>query len=81
MLKKMRCLENLPLSGPLQEVVRGNQRRNPVEDLTLGAAEGVENGIVESSPHGVLSVGRDTVVNNALLLGAAYIVELVPRLL
>lgn len=48
----------VPLGGPVHEVVAGNHRREPVEDLALGAAEGVENGGVEGAGPGVLSVGR-----------------------
>jgi carbonic anhydrase/acetyltransferase-like protein (isoleucine patch superfamily) len=39
--------------------------------LALAAAEGVEDGVVEHASNGVLSVGRDTIVNDSLLLGAA----------
>ena len=62
---------DIPLVGPLDEVVSGNQRRKPEEDLVLGAAEGVEDGVVASAGEWVLAVGGDTVVDDALLLGSA----------
>lgn len=62
----------IPLSGPVQQVVASQHRGEPVEDLRLGAAEGVEDGIVGSAGKGVLTVSGDTEVDDALLLGTAY---------
>lgn len=58
----------VPLGSPAQQVVADDHGRNPVEDLALGAAEGVENGVVAGASEGVLAVGGDAVVDNALLL-------------
>lgn len=59
---------NVPVSGPVHEVVAGNQRRQPEEDLSLGAAEGVEDEVVTGTGKGVLSVGGQTKGDDALLL-------------
>lgn len=75
-IKPLPSICHVPLSSPLHEVVSSNQRREPVEDLTLGTTEGVEKGVVDHTGNGVLSVGRDTIVNDALLLGTTC-VELV----
>lgn len=70
---EMRFGSCLPLGSPVHQVVTGNQRRQPVEDLGLGAAEGVENGVVSGTGEGVLTVGGKTVCDNALLLaGTTY---------
>lgn len=61
----------IPLGGPLQYGIAGNGGDQPEEDLALGAAERVEDGVVEGAGPGVLAVGREAVVHNALLLGAA----------
>lgn len=58
----------IPLSSPVHEVVGCDQGRHPVENLALAAAEGVENRIVKGAGEGVLAVGRETPVNDALLL-------------
>lgn len=63
--------EDVPLVSPLDDVVTGNHGRQPEEDLVLGAAEDVEDGVVAGAGEGVLSVGGDTVVDDALLLGSA----------
>ena len=55
------------LNGPLHGLVCDEQRNAPVEDLATGAAEGVEDGGVESSGKRVLTVLGEAVVNNALL--------------
>lgn len=62
-----------PLSSPLHQVVSGNQRREPVEDLALGTTERVEESVVDHASSGVLSVGRKAVVDDTLLFGATYI--------
>lgn len=70
----MECSRNnVPLGGPVHQVVAGNQGRQPVKDLGLGAAEGVEDGIVNGAGKGVLAVGSDAVGDDALLLGAACV--------
>lgn len=63
------CREGVPLGGPVHQVVTGNQRRKPEEDLGLSTAEGVEDGIVSSAGPGVLTVGRKAEVDDTLLLG------------
>lgn len=63
--------KNVPLSGPIQQIVRNDYGRDPVEDLALGASERVEDGVVERTGNRVLSVGRDAVVYDALLLPSA----------
>jgi hypothetical protein len=62
---------NIPLIGPLDDVVASDQRRKPEENLVLGAAEDVEDGVVAGAGEGVLSVRRETVLDDALLLGSA----------
>lgn len=52
----------------MHHVVSGEQGGEPVEDLGLGAAEGVEDGVVQRAGEGVLAVSRETPVDNALLL-------------
>lgn len=61
----------LPLGGPVHEPVAAGQDGRPVEDLALGAAEGVEEGVVQRAGEGVLAVGGEAPVDDALLLGAA----------
>jgi hypothetical protein len=58
----------IPVRGPLHQVVSGNHGRSPVEDLSTEAAECVEDGVVCSASEGVLTVRRDTVRDDALLL-------------
>lgn len=62
----------VPLSGPVHQVVASQHGREPVEDLSLCAAEGVEDGIMGSAGKGVLTVSGNAVVDDALLLGTAY---------
>lgn len=52
----------------MHEVVTGKQGGDPEEDLSLGSAEGVEDEVVAGAGEGVLSVGGQTVGDNALLL-------------
>lgn len=61
-------LGHAPLSSPLQQVVTGSQGREPVEDLALAATESVEEGVVDHAGGGILSVGREAIVDDALLL-------------
>lgn len=63
----------LPLSGPAHEVVASHEGGKPVENLRLGATESVEDGVMSGAGPGVLTVSGETVVNNALLLGAACV--------
>lgn len=56
------------VGGPVHQVVAAEHGRQPVEDLGLGAAEGVEDGVVGGAGKGVLAVGRETPVDDALLL-------------
>jgi hypothetical protein len=55
------------LNGPLHGLVCDEHGDSPVEDLATGAAEGVEDGGVQSSGKGVLTVLGEAVVDNALL--------------
>lgn len=55
------------LDGPLHERVAGDERRGPEEDLLPGAAEGVEDGVVESATQGLLTVVGQGVRGDALL--------------
>lgn len=65
----------IPLSSPVHQVVTGEHGGEPEEDLGLCAAENVEDGIVSSSGKGVLTVSRETVVNDALLLGTTCMIK------
>lgn len=56
------------MDGPFHQVVTANGDGQPVEDLGLGAAEGVEDGVVGCAGEGVLTVGGDTPLHDALLL-------------
>lgn len=67
----------LPLSGPVHQVVAGQQGRQPEEDLALGAAEGVEDGVVGGTGKGVLTVGSNAVGDDALDLASTTCVQLV----
>lgn len=59
---------NIPLDGPAHHPVTGNHGREPEEDLVLGAAESVEDGGVDGTSPGVLSVGGQTVGDDTSLL-------------
>jgi len=52
---------NQPLDSPFHGQVSDNHRGNPVKDLKAGSSEGVEDGVVESSGEGTLSVGAEAV--------------------
>lgn len=60
------------LLSPLHDLVSDDERDAPVEDLVAGAAEGVEDGGVEGTGKGVLTVLGETVVDNALLGKGAW---------
>jgi hypothetical protein len=62
----------VPLGSPVKEVVGNNHGGNPVEDLAPGASEGVEDSVVGDTSEGVLTVGGQTVVDDALLLLATW---------
>lgn len=66
-------MDGVPLGGPVHEVVTGHHGGEPVEDLGLGAAEGVEDGVMGGTGKGVLAVGGHAPVDNALLLGATWV--------
>jgi len=55
------------LLSPLHDLVSDDEGDAPVENLVTGAAEGVEDGGVEGTGQGVLTVLSKTVVDNALL--------------
>jgi hypothetical protein len=61
------------LNGPLHGLVCDEHGDGPVEDLATGAAEGVEDGGVESSGKRVLTVLCEAVVDNALLREGACV--------
>lgn len=67
-----RLLAAILLSSPVQQVVTQDDGGQPVAKLSPGAAEGVEDGIVANASENVLTVGRDTPVDDTLLLGTAY---------
>ena len=60
----------VPLNGPVHDVVAGDHRGGPVEDLGAEAPEGVEDGVVGGAGEGVLAVGGNAVGDDALLLHA-----------
>jgi hypothetical protein len=55
------------LLSPLHDLVSDDEGNAPVKDLVTGTAEGVEDGGVEGTGEGVLTVLGETVVDNALL--------------
>lgn len=62
------------MDSPVHQVVTADGGRQPVEDLRLGAAEDVEEGVVSSAGKGVLTVGRQTPLHDTLLLvGTAWV--------
>jgi hypothetical protein len=61
------------LNGPLHGLVCDEHGDSPVKDLATGAAEGVEDGGVESSGKRILTVLGESVVDNALLRERAYV--------
>lgn len=63
-------MKAIPLDSPVHDVVSGNHRRGPVDDLGAEPSPGVEDGVVESTGEGLLAVRGDTVRDNALLLHA-----------
>ena len=60
-----------PLNRPGHEEVTSNHRRGPEEDLLPRAAEGVEDGVVESTAESPLAVHGESVRANTLLGGGA----------
>ena len=56
------------MDSPVHQVVAADGSRQPVEDLRLGAAENVEDSVMGDAGHGVLSVGGEAPLHNALLL-------------
>lgn len=60
-------VEDSLLNGPLHSLVCNQEGNTPVEDLTAGTAEGVEDSGAEGTGQGVLTVLGETVVDNALL--------------
>lgn len=62
------------MDGPVHQVVTTDGSRQPIEDLALGATEDVEDGIMTGASEGVLTVGGETPLHDALLLvGTAWI--------
>lgn len=62
---------DVPLNSPLHRVVRNNERRDNEENLVLRAAEDVEDRGIERACEGVLSVRREGICGDALLLGGS----------
>ena len=61
---------NLPVNGPLHDVVTGDEGRDDKESLAAEAPPGVEDGVVASTGKGRLTVGRETEADDTpLLLG------------
>jgi hypothetical protein len=61
----------IPLNGPVDGIVAGNDGRGDVEHLRAEAPPGVEDGVVEGTSEGVLAVGGDAVGDDAPLLETA----------
>lgn len=61
----------IPLNGPVDGIVAGNDGRGDVEHLRAEAPPGVEDGVVEGTSEGVLAVGSDAVGDDAPLLETA----------
>lgn len=59
---------NIPLGGPLHDVVAGNKGRSPVQDLPGEPPPGVEDGVVTGTGERVLAVGGNAERDNAALL-------------
>lgn len=57
------------LGGPVHEGVGSNEWRKNVEDLCLGSSVGVEEGIVEHTSGGSLTVLRERVGSDTLHWG------------
>lgn len=56
----------LPLNSPVQSSVGNDEGRNNVEDLSAETTESVEDGGVESTGEGALTVGGEGIGGNAL---------------
>ena len=69
-LLRPRANQVIPVNGPVHDVVAGNKRGGPVEDLGAEAPPGVEDGVVGNSGQRELTVGGDAVRDDALLLRA-----------
>lgn len=61
----------------MHQVVAGQQGGQPEKDLALGAAEGIEDGVVGGTGKRVLTVGGNTVGDDALDLASTTCVQLV----
>lgn len=56
----------LPLNGPVQSSVGNDKGRNNVENLSTETTESVEDGGVESTGEGALTVGGEGIGGDAL---------------
>ncbi len=69
-LLHLRANEAIPVNGPVHDVVAGNERGSPVENLGAEAPPGVEDGVVGRAGQGELAVRGDAIRDDALLLRA-----------
>ena len=58
---------DIPLFCPVYDVVTGDHRRQPVQDLAAEAPPGVEDGVVARAGEGVLTVRAQAIVDDAAL--------------
>lgn len=65
-------MEILPLNSPVHSSVGNDEGRHNVKDLATETTESVEDGGVESTSEGALTVGGEGIGRNALGSRAAY---------
>lgn len=58
---------HLPLGSPLHDVVAGQQRGSPVEDLLAESPPRVEDGVVSGTGEGVGAVHADAIADDTAL--------------
>jgi hypothetical protein len=56
----------IPLNGPVQSSVGNDEGRDNVKDLSAETTESVEDGSVESTGEGTLTVGGEGIGGDAL---------------
>jgi len=66
------CKGNLPLGSPVHHIIGGDERGNHVPHLGGEATPGVEDCVMQGSGEGVLSIGGETVGDDALLFLATW---------
>lgn len=69
---------NLPLNSPLHSAVCDDKRRNEEKDLVSRAADNVPEALVDEGGHGALSVGAQSIGNDALARSTAALVGVTP---